>query len=92
MDISNQSSMPISLVKETPGSVLVKMGLKSTQPSIYYGRITLEPRSLFFVTGNESRKVLTLKPGGYYNIHFLFPGELTITLDFSVRQNVERMV
>jgi len=89
MDISNQTSMPISIVKETPGSVLVKMDLKSYQPNYY---ITLEPKSVFVGIGDESKGILTLKTGAYSSIQNIIPGELTINLDFSVRQTVERMV
>ncbi len=92
MDISNQTSMPISLVKETPGSVLVKMDLKSYQPNNYYGYTTLEPKSVFVGMRNENKGILTLKCGGYNKIQDLIPGELSITLDLSVRQNVEQMV
>ena len=89
MDIRNQSSMPISLVKETTGSVLVKMDLKSFHPNNCY--ITLEPKTVFVGMGNESRVLLTLK-ARHNNIITRIPGDLAITLVFSVRQKFERMV
>jgi hypothetical protein len=87
MDIRDKISMPISLVKETPGSALLKVIIKSYEPTNnFYKNVTFDPKSMFVGIGNESKEVLT------HSMKSTMPRELAITLEFTVLQKVEQMV
>jgi hypothetical protein len=82
--------MPIIMVKETPGSLLVKVDLIGFQPKIC-GKYPLNLNQLSPILKLDRRvQILTLDTGGKFpatEIHEY----IVIFLVFSLRQKVEKM-
>jgi hypothetical protein len=79
METTNPNLMPIALVKETSGSVLLKVHLKPCLPDIIYFKSAV---STFQMKEEESKTFLNMKAASPTQID----QEEVIVLDLAVRQ------
>ncbi len=84
MDTTNPEMMPIALVKETPGSVLVNVELKRCLPDNIYFKPTFKN---FRIEEGQSKTVWKMKS----RIPTHLRQDVTIVLDLSVLPHVPQI-